>query len=316
MLVEIDGHRIEFQRPEKWVWYGEGHTMLDLAEYYVAVSPWLLPYLKRRPVVYEIYPGTIDGPHSFEQDPPAGTPRWLKRVKIQGREREVTYVVADSAAALVYLVSLFMVAVHVWQSTTAAIEKPDFLLLDLDPVGECPLSKMGRAALAARDLLFELGIGQVLVKTSGARGLHVVVPLVPEYDFKAVRAFADRIARELAARHPQLITARQNVKDRPEGTVYLDARQIGRGMTIVPPFSARACDGAPVSMPLAWEEVERYARSRSKRSPMEQFKRYNISSVVAMLKDAGDPWESRRPERLSRLISSWPASDRSRPAAS
>lgn len=316
MLVEIDGHRIEFARPEKWVWYPERYTMMDLAEYYVAVSPWLLPYLKRRPVVYEIYPGTVEGPHSFEQDPPPKTPRWVKRMKIQGREREVTYVLVDSPATLVYLVSLFMVTVHVWESTAKAIEKPDFLLLDLDPVGECTLAQMGRAALAARDLLAELGIEEVLVKTSGARGLHVMVPLVPEYDFKAVRAFADRLARELAARHPHTITAEQDIKQRRGGTVYIDARQIGRGMTIVPPYSARACKGAPVSMPVTWEEVAGYARSRSKRPPVDHFKRYSIANAVELLKAAGDPWERRRPERLSRIISAWPASGRSRPAAS
>lgn len=146
MLVEVDRRRIEFARPEKWVWYPERYTMLDLAKYYVAVSPWLLPHLECRPLVYEIYKGTIEGPNSFEQDPPAGTPRWVKRAQIQGRARLVTYVVADSAATLVYLVSLFMVTLHVWQSTTRAIEKPDFLLLDLDPVGDCTISRMARGA--------------------------------------------------------------------------------------------------------------------------------------------------------------------------
>jgi bifunctional non-homologous end joining protein LigD len=90
MLVELEGHRIEIDRPEKWVWYDRQYTIMDLVRYYVAVSPWLLPHLDRRPVVYEAYPGTINGPHSFEQDPPADTPRWVKRVKIRGHERVVT----------------------------------------------------------------------------------------------------------------------------------------------------------------------------------------------------------------------------------
>src|SRR5689334_15587715 len=120
MLVEVEGRRIEIGRPEKWVWFDSRYTILDLAKYYVAVSPWLMPYLEDRPIVYEIYPGTINGPNSFEQDPPASAPRWIKRTRIRGHERTVTYVVVDSPATLVYLVSLFMVTVHVWESTTRA----------------------------------------------------------------------------------------------------------------------------------------------------------------------------------------------------
>jgi bifunctional non-homologous end joining protein LigD len=301
VLVEIDGHRIEIARPEKWVWYADGYTIMDLLKYYVAVSPWLLPYLDCRPVVYEIYPGTIDGPNSFEQDPPDDVPRWVKTTKIRGHERLVTYVVVDKPATLVYLASLFMVTLHVWESTTRAIECPDFLLLDLDPVGNCTLARLARVALDARDALADIGIENALVKTSGARGLHVVVPLEPEHDYKTVRKFTEHFARGLAAQCPDRVTAEREVHRRPQGSVYVDWGQMGRGMTIVPPFSVRACDGAPVSMPIAWSEIERYARSRSKRSPMEEFRRYNIANVVDILKENGDPWAERRPVSLRGL---------------
>jgi bifunctional non-homologous end joining protein LigD len=301
VLVELDGKRIEIERPEKWVWYDDGYTIMDLVKYYVAVSPWLLPYLERRPAVYEIYPGTINGPHSFEQDPPEGTPHWIKTTKVRGHERLVTYVVVDKPATLVYLVSLFMVTLHVWESTTRAIECPDFLLLDLDPVGDCTLARLARAALDARDALADIGVNNAIVKTSGARGLHVVVPIEPEHDYKTVRAFTEHLARDLAAKCPDRITAERDVRKRPQGTVYVDWGQMGRGMTIVPPFSARACDGAPVSMPITWSEVERYARSRSKRAPLEEFRCYNIANVVDILKENGDPWAERRPVSLRRL---------------
>lgn len=202
MLVEIEGRRIDFERPEKWVWYDAGYTIVDLARYYVAVSPWLLPYLDRRPIVYEAYAGTINGPGTFEQDPPPGTPRWIKRTKIQGRERTVTYVLVDSAAALVYLVSIFMVTVHVWQSTICDIERPDFLLLDLDPPDDCTLARLARAALLLREFLSALGVDNTLVKSSGARGLHVAVPITPEYDYKTVRALAAVVARRLSQECP------------------------------------------------------------------------------------------------------------------
>lgn len=302
MLVELEGHRIEFERPEKWVWYEQRYTMLDLARYYVAVSPWLLPYLERRPIVYETYPGTINGPNTFEQDPPAGTPRWIERAKIRGRERVVTYVLADSAATLVYLVSLFMVTVHVWQSTTANIERPDFLLVDLDPSDGCTLARLARGALRVRDVLIELGIDQPLVKSSGARGLHVVAFVEPEYDYKAMRALSQKIGLGVARRWPDLFTAERDPRKRPQDSVYIDWSQVGRGMTIVPPFSPRACDGAPVSMPLHWSEIERCAASRSKRPPIEYFRRYAIANVIDLLKSGGDPWNTRRASSLKPAI--------------
>lgn len=302
MLVELDGHRIAFARPEKWVWYDDGYTIVDLARYYVAVWPWLQPYLERRPIVYEIYPGTINGPNSFEQDPPAGTPRWVKRTRVRGHERVVTYVVVDSAATLVYLVSLFTVTVHVWQSTTDDVERPDFLLFDLDPVGRCTAAQLARAALHVRSFLAELGISEALIKTSGARGVHVWVFIEREHPYTAVRELTHRLCAELAQRFPKQFTIEREPKKRPDGTVYLDWGQVGRGMSIVPPYSARACDGAPVSMPLEWEEVERLARSRSKKTPLEHFRRYNIASVIEMLKRDGDPWAGRRTVRLSPLF--------------
>jgi bifunctional non-homologous end joining protein LigD len=140
------------------------------------------------------------------------------------------------------------------------------------------------------------------VKSSGARGLHVVVFSEPRYDYKTVRSLSQSLARELARRYPDEFTAERDPRKRPEGTVYVDWGQVGRGMTIAPPFSPRACEGAPVSMPLHWNEIERCARSRSKRSPMEYFKRYNLRTAVDILKKSGDPWSGRRSVSLSALI--------------
>lgn len=292
MRVELEGRCIELPRPEKWVWYDQRYTMLDLMRYYVAVSPWLLPHLERRPVVYEAYPGTIHGPSTFEQDPPPHTPRWVKRVRVAGHERVVTYVIVDSAATLAYLVSLFMVTLHVWESTTAAIECPDFLLFDLDPAQGLALSATARAAVRVRTLLAELGIHGALVKSSGARGLHLNVPIFPENDFKTVREFTLQFARTLAARHPTEITAERDPRRRPPGAVYLDWGQMGRGMTIVPPYAPRACDGAPVSMPLPWEDIERWARARTDVDAADVFRRFTIATVVDALKAHGDLWAS------------------------
>lgn len=312
MLVELEGHRIEFDRPEKWVWYDAGYTIMDLAKYYVAVSPWLLPYLESRPIVYEAYPGTINGPNTFEQDPPPGTPRWVRTTRVRGHERVVTYVIADTAAALVYLVSLFMVTVHVWQSTTRQIERPDFLLIDLDPSDGCTLAQLARAALRVRSMLNDCGAASPLVKSSGARGLHVILFCEPQYEYKDVRALSHGLAQQLVRRYPEQFTIEREPRRRPPGSVYVDWGQVGRGMSIVPPFAPRACEGAPVSMPLRWSEIERCARSRSKRPPIEYFKRYSIGSAVDLLRRGGDPWAGRRNSSLTPLIAASRAFDGSR----
>ncbi len=295
MRYSVCGHTIDVDDDERLVFPREGLRAKDLLRYYVAVWPWIDPYLRDRPVVYETFFTTISSPNTFEQDPPPETPRWVKRVRIAGRERDVTYVIADSPAALVYLVKLRMVTLHVWMSTRRHIEQPDFALFDLDPVGDVAPNLLASAALHVRDALQEGGVSSALVKLSGRGGLHVVVPIVPEFDYTAVRAFVETVAHNVAQRFPKCFTSERVVAERPKGTVYIDARQVGRGMTVVPPFSLRACDGAPVSMPVSWRDVERWTRSRAKELPS-----FSISRALEVLADDGDPWDW-QPVRLSTL---------------
>lgn len=287
--IEIEGRCITIDRPGKMLWPRDRLSVMDLAQYYVAVSPWLLPHIKRRPIVYETYSGTIDGPSTFEQDPPENAPRWVKRTCIAGRERTVTYVLCENAAALVYLVSLHAVTLHIWESTTAAIEKPDFLLFDLDPVGTARASRIARVALELKARLESLGL-KPLAKTSGARGMHVVAPILPDYEFRAVRAFERAFCKAVADGLARETTLERQISKRPDGTVYLDWGQMGRGMTVAAPLTVRPCDGAPVAMPLDWDEVEAFARSRSRRRPNEIFARYSMKNAVERLQSTGDPW--------------------------
>jgi bifunctional non-homologous end joining protein LigD len=279
-------------------------TVADLARYYVAVFPWIERYLHARPVVYERYPGTIDGPNTFEQDPPPEAPRWVKRVQIRGRERVVTYVLCENAATIVYLVSLHAVTLHVWESTTHAIECPDFLLFDLDPPEGVSVARLARVALRVAERLEALGLVP-LVKTSGARGLHVVAPVRPEHTYEQVRGFERSFVGALARDFPDEITGVREPAKRPNGTVYVDWGQMGRGMTIAAPYTARPCPGAPVSMPLEWSEVRAFAKSRSKRPAMEVFARFSLRNVPAMLQTEGDRWaEAWHPQRFDVSVDS------------
>ncbi len=297
MRYEICGHAIDIEDDERLVFARDDLRVRDVVRYYVAVWPWLEPYLRDRPIVYETFFTTISSPNTFEQDPPRGTPRWVKRTRIAGRERDVTYAIADSPATLVYLVKLRMVTLHVWMSTRRHIERPDFALFDLDPVGEVAPKIVAAAALRLRETLHDAGISNALVKLSGRGGLHVIVPLVPELDYAGVHVFVETVANAASQRDPRYFTLERVVAQRPRGTIYIDARQVGRGMTIVPPLSVRACDGAPVSMPVSWRDVERWSRSRAKRFPS-----VSMSEALEILGTSGDPWKW-KPVRLSRLSS-------------
>ncbi len=295
MRYALCGHSVDIDDDERLVFSRDDIRVKDIVRYYVAVWPWIEPYLRDRPIVYETFFTTISSPNTFEQDPPPDTPRWVKRAHIAGRERDVTYVIADSPATLVYLVKLRMVTLHVWMSTRKHIEQPDFALFDLDPVGEVAPKVLASSALHLRETLEDAGIASALVKLSGRGGLHVIVPLVPELDYAGVRSFVDTIARAAAERYPKHFTLEREIEKRPRGNVYIDARQVGRGMTIVPPFSLRACEGAPVSMPVAWHDVERWLRSRARALPSVP-----MSEAIDRLAQRGDPWEW-KPVRLSAL---------------
>ncbi len=295
MRYGLCGHTIDVEDDERLVFPHDGLRVKDVLQYYVAVWPWIEPYLRDRPIVYETFFTTISSPNTFEQDPPPRTPRWVKRAHIAGRERVVTYVIADSPATLVYLVKLRMITLHMWMSTRRRIEQPDFALFDLDPVGDVQPKTLAAAALQVRDTLKDAGVTSGLVKLSGRGGLHVVVPLVPELDYAGVRAFVETISRAAAKRDPSRFTLERAVVERPNGTIYIDARQVGRGMTIVPPFSIRACDGAPVSMPVRWDEVERWSRSRAKALPL-----ISMADALDVLGECGDPWEW-KPVRLTTI---------------
>jgi bifunctional non-homologous end joining protein LigD len=170
-------------------------------------------------------------------------------------------------------------------------------LIDLDPF-ECGIATLARVALRFREELANIGL-HALVKTTGGSGLHLVLPLEPRYDYELAKNFAQLLAQRVNAVAPADTTLERTIAKRPKGTVYLDFVQVGRGKTYVAPFSVRARDGAPVSMPLRWAEVEAMRRKRSPETAGEMA-RWTIANVPRLVKDGGDPWagEGWVPQRL------------------
>ncbi|MDQ2871535.1 MAG: non-homologous end-joining DNA ligase, partial [Candidatus Eremiobacteraeota bacterium] len=284
------GHDLTLSNPDKVLWPRDGFTKGDLVDYYRHVTPLIVPHLRDRPLTLQRYPDGIDGPSFFEKHAPRGTPDWVPTVSVAAsNERgETAYIVCNDEATLVFCANLASIVLHTWTSRVDSLDRPDFVLFDLDPWEGCTLKTMATVALKLRDLLDEIGL-KPLVKTSGSSGLHVVIPLRPEYDYEPIKVFAELIARQLAARNADLTTLERMTAKRKAGTVYLDYVQVGRGKTLVPPFAARARDGAPVSMPLEWDEVEVLARKRA-----------------GMPEDASAPWTIRTaPKRLAKIGDLW-----------
>ncbi|HKE37994.1 MAG TPA: hypothetical protein VKB39_11195, partial [Candidatus Baltobacteraceae bacterium] len=190
---------------------------------------------------------------------------------------------------LTYVANLASIVLHVWTSRVETLDEPDFVFFDLDPGEKCTLQNLAIVTIAMRGALRAIGMDG-LVKTSGGMGLHLFVPLVGGYSYESVKLFAELAARHVAGKVGGAVSLERALKKRDPEAVYLDFQQVGRGKTYVVAYSVRARDGAPVSMPLKWPEVEAYARKRGATAPWDEFAKFDIRTAGKRLKAEGDLW--------------------------
>lgn len=243
----------QITNPHRVFWPEEGYTKADLVGYYFKIAPWMLPYLKDRPVVLTRYPDGIKGKSFFQKDAPAFAPAWIRREKIYSREthRWISYFILESAEAIAYMANLGVIPIHIWSSRVPHLERPDWLLFDIDSK-ESTTAKAIRVAQEVRAVLDEIGL-RPCVKTSGQMGIHVAVGLEPNYTYEHARMFGELVARVVVRRVPEHATlARPGSR---QGRAYIDYLQLGHGKTIAAPFTVRPWPGAPVSAPLGWDEL-------------------------------------------------------------
>lgn len=250
VTVEIDGQSLKFTNLDKIYFPEDGYTKRDLLNYYDAVAPLLLPYLKDRPLSLKRYPNGIHEEFFFQKNTPAGYPSWLRTETVD----KIRYVLADDRAALLYLTNLGCIDQNPWMSRVGSLENPDYILIDLDPQ-QCAYDKIVEAALLVKEKLDAIGLDGY-PKTTGGDGMHIFIPIEPHYTYEQARTFAEVIARMLASEHPKLFTTPRAVEKREQDRVYFDYLQIAESKTISAPYVARAYPGAPVSAPLAWDEVK------------------------------------------------------------
>jgi bifunctional non-homologous end joining protein LigD len=272
------GRRVKVTNPNKVFWPDEGYTKADLIGYYEAAAKFLLPYLRDRPLVLTRYPDGITGKSFFQKDAPDFVPGWARTERIYSKEagREIDYFIVNDLETLRYVVNLGTIPLHLWGSRVESLERPDWLILDLDPKG-APFTDVVKVARTLHRILEQLGLPSY-VKTSGASGLHILLPLGARYSYEEARTFARLLALLAVEREPGLATVARPLRGR-DGKVYIDFGQNGHGRTIVAPFSVRPLPGAPVSCPLGWEEL----------TPRLSPKRFTVRTAPARFEKLGDP---------------------------
>jgi bifunctional non-homologous end joining protein LigD len=272
-----ESHPVQITHADKVFWPAEGYTKGDLIEYYETIAPWMLPYLKDRPVMLTRYPDGIEGKSFFQKDAPGYVPQWIRRVKVysEDSQREISYFILESAEALKYIANMGAIPIHIWSSRVPNLGSPDWLLFDIDPKGSTTTHAV-RVAQETAAVLRNAGM-RPYVKTSGQAGIHVVVGLKTGYTYEQARMFSEAVARVVVARMPDIATVLRTPAAR-KGKVYIDYLQLGQGKTIAAPFAVRPQPGAPVSAPLKWNEL------RSDLDP----RKFNIKTMPPRMKRLGE----------------------------
>lgn len=252
-------------------------TKAQVIQHYVKMAPRMLGILKNRPVVLTRFPNGVEKEGFYEKDMPAGTPSWVKTFKKHSEtaHRTLNYVVCNDLDTLIWLANLAALELHMTLSQTDALEKPDFLFFDIDPQPPTGTDDVVNVALMLKEKLDGLSL-KSYVKTSGKRGLHILVPIVREYTFRQTREYVHQIGRHLTRESPTV--ASEFSREKKPGTIYIDYMQNSHGRTMVCPYSLRATPQATVSTPLHWSEVKKGLK-------LEQFTLFTVA------KSESNPWE-------------------------
>ena len=282
-LLELEGKRFRLSHLNKVYFPESGYTKRDLLAYYYRMADYILPFLKDRPLVLRRYPDGIKGQAFFQKNlgEVHGLPDWLQTVPIDSEHRgqEIHYAVANDRASLLYLTGLGCIDHNPWSSRISDIDHPDYFFFDLDPSDGTDFSVVVTIAKALHQKLQELKL-HVFLKTSGATGMHLYLPVEPVYTYEQLRTFAEIVARIVTAAHPNLVTSERSVAKRPAGRVLIDVHQNAHGRPLASPYSVRAFPKAPVSTPLLPAEL------KTTLDPSQ----LNIHSLPARLKKHGDLW--------------------------
>jgi bifunctional non-homologous end joining protein LigD len=249
--IEIGGVRLT--SPEKVLYPEQGITKRDLAEYYLAVADWMLPHLVDRPVTMVRCPTGRQKKCFYQRHAGSGVPKELGQVEIEGFEESGAYLYIRDIRGVLSMVQMGVLEIHPWGSKVDDPSRPDRLIFDLDPGEGLLFADVMRGAHELRALLQELGL-EPFLKTTGGKGLHLIVPLARTHDWSQVKRFARHVGDLLSERAPERFLTRISKAER-EGRIFIDYLRNDATSTAIAPYSTRSRPGAPVSVPIAWDEL-------------------------------------------------------------
>ncbi len=272
-----------------------GLTKLEIARYYEMVAPWMVPQVSGRPLTLLRCPNGYDSACFFQKNAEGAPEQEIRRVEIPDLKGDVnsTYLYVDDAAGLVALLQMGVLEIHIWGSKQQTLELPDRITFDLDPGPGVTWEAVLDGARLVRSTLAELGL-ESLVMTTGGKGLHVVVPVRPELDWPTVKGFTRALVQAVVRLEPGRYTAHL-AKNRRENVIFIDYLRNGRGATAVAPYSTRARAGAPVAVPISWDEL----------SPKLRPDMFNVRNLAERLRGMKkDPWQQANlaPQSLAKVL--------------
>src|SRR5215469_13523018 len=277
-IAQVGKRQLELSNLQK-VLYPDDHIVkAELIQYYLKIAPTVLAHLKGRPLSLVRFPDGIEGESFFQKNRPDWAPDWLEYVTL-GEEKK-DYILATEEASLVWLANLACIELHQMHSRAPHFDKPDYIAYDFDPPEQVAFPDVAHVAREFKEHLEGFGY-HPFVKTTGRKGLHVVTPIEPKWDFHQVFEATKAVAQPFVDSHGSILTL-QIKKEHRKGKVLLDIYRNRQSQTIVAPYSARGLPGATVSTPLFWEELD----------ALESPKIFTIHSVPPRVAESGDPWET------------------------
>ncbi len=276
--LEVGDRTVRISNPDRVYFPARGETKLDLARYYLSVGDGIVRALRERPCMLHRFPSGVTGPKVHQKRLPGGAPPWVQTVRLHfpRYNRHADELCVTDLADVVWAVQMSTVEFHPWNSRRADTERPDEWRIDLDPMPDCPFTRVQRVAGVVHEVLDELGaVGWP--KTSGGSGLHVYVRVKPEWGFRDVRRAALAFAREVERRAPDDVTTEWWRRDRDPRSLFIDYNQNARDHTIAAAYSVRGVPEATVSTPVRWDEVDAV-------DPRD----FTITSVPARFAELGD----------------------------
>src|SRR5947208_1951069 len=276
-ITQVGKRKVELSNLTKVLFPDDRIVKAQLIEYYLKIAPTFLAHVKGRPLSLVRFPDGIGGESFFQKNRPEWAPAWIEHVTL-GEEKK-DYVIGTEEASLAWLANLACIELHQMHSRAPHFDKPDYIVYDFDPPENFKFSNVAELALEFKEHLEGFGY-HPFVKTTGRKGLHVVTPIEPKWEFEKAFEAAKAVAQPFVDAHPSLLTL-QIKKEHRKGKVLLDIYRNRQSQTIVSTYSARGLPGAPVSTPLHWEELD----------SLESPKTFNLHSVPQRVVQNGDPWE-------------------------